>query len=403
MQSSPPTKMNDVTPTDDAVVLDAIFNKHYKAGLEIIMENVSAAFGKKYSEQFIAERLAKTKKYRKQLRKLMKIPTIEQRSQKWYEVRNNLITASDMGQALGVGKFGSVRDLYVKKSGYEDVPFGTFPALEWGVRFEAVATRIYERRQNTHINEFGLVQHPTISFYGASPDGITDNGVMLEIKCPYKRKIDGHIVDQYYYQMQGQLEVCDLDECDFLECAFHEYFDEVDYDADWNKAKTMSADETEKGIIIVVGENPEGLKYLYSEAGDTRANLKKWLKAQEHITNKYDHQIMYYKLKLYNVQKVIRDKEFFSEKIKLLKDVWDNILRYRSDKKAYDIEIGKREVKKRPVKCLFVPDTECLFDTASPRASASASKCLFVPDNANANASANATASKCLFLPDDEF
>lgn len=353
--------MNDVTPTDDAIVLDAIFNKYYKAGLDTIIDNVVAAFGKKYSDKFIIERLAKTKKYRKQLRKLMKIPTIEQRSQKWYEVRNNLITASDMGQALGVGKFGSVRDLYVKKSGYEEVQFGTFPALEWGVRFEPVATRIYERRQNTHINEFGLVQHPTISFYGASPDGITDNGVMLEIKCPYKRKIDGHIVDQYYYQMQGQLEVCGLDECDFLECVFHEYLDEVDSDADWNKTKTMSADETEKGIIIVIGDNPEGLKYLYSEAGDTRANLKKWLKAQEHITNKYNHQVIYYKLKLYNIQKVIRDKEFFSEKIKLLKNVWDTILRYRSDRKAYDIEIGKKEVKKKQVKCLFVPDTECLF------------------------------------------
>jgi putative phage-type endonuclease len=351
--------MNDVTPTDDAIVLDAIFNKHYKDGALTIIEKVVATFSEKYSDQFITERLAKTKQYRKQLRKLMKIPTIEQRSPEWYEVRNNLITASDMGQALGVGKFGSVRDLYVKKSAYEDVPFGTFPALEWGVRFEAVATRIYEKRQNAHINEFGLIQHSNILFYGASPDGITDNGVMLEIKCPYKRKIDGKIVDQYYYQMQGQLEVCDLDECDFLECSFHEYFDEVDYDADWNKTKTMSADDTEKGIIIVVGENSEGLKYLYSEAGDTRANLKKWLKAQEHITDKYNHQIKYYKLKLYNVQKVIRNKDFFTEKIKLLKDVWNTILRYRSDRNAYDIEIGKREVKKRPVKCLFVADNEC--------------------------------------------
>jgi putative phage-type endonuclease len=350
--------MNDVTPTEDKIVLDAIFNKHYRAGIETLTENVVAAFGKKYSEQSIEERFTKTKKYRRQLRKLKKIPTIEQRSPEWYEIRNNLITASDMGQALGVGKFGKVRDLYVKKSGYEDVPFGTFPALEWGVRFEAVATRIYEKRQNTHINEFGLVQHPTVSFYGASPDGITDNGVMLEIKCPYKRKIDGHIVDQYYFQMQGQLEVCDLDECDFLECAFQEYFDEVDYDADWNKAKTMSADETEKGIIIIVGKNPDGHKYLYSEAGDTRDNLKKWLKSQEHITDKYEYQMCYYKLKVYNVQKVIRDKVFFSEKISLLKVVWDTVLRYRSDRDAYDIEIGKKVVKKRPVKCLFITDDE---------------------------------------------
>jgi hypothetical protein len=33
-------------------------------------------------------------------------------------------------------------------------------------------------------------------------------------------------------------------------------------------------------------------------------------------------------------------------------------LRYRSDRDAYDVEIGKREVKKRPVKSLFITDDE---------------------------------------------
>ena len=60
--------------------------------------------------------------------KLQKLPIIEQRSVEWYNVRNNLVTASDMGQALGVGKFGTVRDFYVKKSGYENDQFCTFPA-----------------------------------------------------------------------------------------------------------------------------------------------------------------------------------------------------------------------------------------------------------------------------------
>lgn len=343
---------------NEDIVMDAIFNKYFDVDSKSIIKTVNLVFGNKYSESFINKRIAKTKEYRKKLRDLMKIPVIEQRSAEWHDVRNNLITASDMGQALGVGKFGSVRDLYVKKSGYEDVPFGTFPALEWGVKYEPVATRIYERRQNTHINEFGLVKHPTISFFGASPDGITDNGVMLEIKCPYKRKIDGHIVDQYYYQMQGQLEVCDLDECDFLECAFQEYFDEVDFDEDWNRSKSLSLDETEKGIILVFRDNPDGLKYVYSESGDTCANLKKWLKEQQTTLDKYEHQVIYYKLKVYNLQKVIRDKAFFSEKLPLLKDVWDNVLKYRSDKVSYDAEIGKREVKKRPVKCLFTNDDE---------------------------------------------
>ena len=38
---------------------------------------------------------------------------------------------------------------------------------------------------------------------------------MLEIKCPTKRPITGFIPEYYHYQVQGQLEVCNLNYCDF--------------------------------------------------------------------------------------------------------------------------------------------------------------------------------------------
>lgn len=41
---------------------------------------------------------------------------------------------------------------------------------------------------NTKIYEFGLMKNPHHDFFGASPDGISELGVMLEIKCPYKRR-----------------------------------------------------------------------------------------------------------------------------------------------------------------------------------------------------------------------
>ena len=69
----------------------------------------------------------------------------------------------------------------------------------------------------------GLIIHNQYKHIGASPDGISDLGIMLEIKCPFKRKIDGAIPEQYWMQIQGQLEVCDLEECDYLECKLWEY------------------------------------------------------------------------------------------------------------------------------------------------------------------------------------
>ena len=187
------------------------------------------------------------------------------------------------------------------------------PALEWGIKYEPVAIELYERRQCTKVHEFGLIKHPTVPFFGASPDGITDQGIMLEIKCPYSRKIDGSkIIDQYYYQMQGQLEVCDLDVCDFLECEIKEYIDDHDFNEDWNKEGTYSKENTEKGIVIKIIETG---KYLYSKVGDTKANLKLWEKQNTKPFTEDDIVIFYYKLEKMCIQKVYRDKLWFQEKI----------------------------------------------------------------------------------------
>jgi putative phage-type endonuclease len=311
------------------------------------------------SDEFITARITEIKSFRKQLTKLSKIPLIEQRSDEWYDVRNKLITASDFGQCCGVGKFGNIKDIYMKKCGYEIDTFGTgfMAPLIWGNKYEDVATTIYEKRQSTHINPFGLVKHPTIEFFGASPDGISDNGIMLEIKCPYKRKIDGHIVDQYFYQMQGQLAVCELNECDFLECGFKEYVDEDDFWEDWDQTECFAEDNMEKGIIVNIHNHPEK-KYIYSDICISQKELKVWLNNTLTSFNKYEISIDYYKLFKYNLQKVYRDKDFFNEKIIELENVWNNVVKYRSDKTAYDSAVQKRIVKKRVAKCLFLSNDE---------------------------------------------
>ena len=346
-------------------VIDSILNKLDSSGeLQAIIKSRDFSKIKQLLRPFLQERctdeyiigkINRIIRNKKTLKKLLRIPRIEQRSKEWYTARNGLITSSDHGQALGVGKFGNVRDFFVKKSGYEVVEFPSFiPSLEWGVRYEPVATAVYEKRLNTKVHEFGLLKHPKIPFYGASPDGITAQGVMLEIKCPFKRKIDGRIVDQYFYQMQGQLEVCDLDECDFLECAFYEYMDDVDFDQDWNASRTFSKSGCEKGIIIRDNKISE---YIYSK-NSSKKLLKAWLNSQIlELNNKYgedvDFDVFYYRLDGFHIQKVLRDKQFFKEKIIELGEVWNKIVEYRQNKPLYDKEIGKKEVKKRVQKCLF--------------------------------------------------
>ena len=47
---------------------------------------------------------------------------------------------------------------------------------------------------------------------------------MLEVKNIYNREIRGIPKEEYWIQMQIQMETCDLDICDFLETRFLEYF-----------------------------------------------------------------------------------------------------------------------------------------------------------------------------------
>ena len=112
-------------------------------------------------------------------------------------------------------------------------------AIRWGVKYEDVAIAFYEELQNVKILDFGMVPHPTFNAFGASPDGICEDtgndpfvGRMVEIKCPPKRKFTKSVPHHYWMQVQGQLEVCDLDECDFLQVKLEEYENYEDYSKD---------------------------------------------------------------------------------------------------------------------------------------------------------------------------
>ena len=133
---------------------------------------------------------------------------------------------------MGKGHFQTRDDLLVSKTTEEkqEISKASRDIMQWGVKYEPVATMFYEHLNNLKIVEFGLIPHPKLSVFGASPDGITDIdsppglvGRMLEIKCPPKREFTHEVPKHYWMQMQGQLEVCDLEECDFLQVKIEEY------------------------------------------------------------------------------------------------------------------------------------------------------------------------------------
>tara|TARA_B100000925_G_scaffold257879_2_gene212489 strand:+ start:636 stop:1772 length:1137 start_codon:yes stop_codon:yes gene_type:complete len=319
--------------------------------VENIYNNLVISLDSNITKEYIQKRLSNIENYKKQLQIIKDIPMIIQRSDEWFNVRKNLITASDMAQALNKGKFGSQKDFLIKKINNLIENNNAYVqsdnvALLWGVKYEEVANKIYMKRNKVEVFEFGLIKHPTISCFGASPDGISELGIMLEIKCPFKRKIDGSIPEQYWMQIQGQLEVCDLEECDYLECKLRQYNNEADFLSDSHTDYILTKDLNEKGIIIEYKKNGER-NYLYSDLNKTISELVEW---KEDIITEFDYtieyEIVYWRLDEYFCKRVYRDKEFFNKNIENLKYLWDKILYYSKNKNEYSKQVLNSKKKR---------------------------------------------------------
>jgi putative phage-type endonuclease len=331
--------------TNPDILLDSIYNRLLRPTIPNclalnIHHELQRLLGKTIAFDFVSERLFKLLKYKQQLLHLRQLPVIEQRTKIWYDMRDTLITASDLAQSLNKSKFGNQKQFVVKKSGYEVVPFNaSVPPLKWGTMYEQVGINLYEWLNNTHVHEFGLIRHPHILWFGCSPDGITENGIMLELKCPFKRKINGEIIEQYYYQIQGQLEVCDLEECDFLECEIVEYENESAYADD----KDL---ETLKGLVLEKQDKATNTyQYRYSPWLASAEDSFEWVDVQ----TDFDYtNIHYWKMHKFNIMRVYKDKDFIQNALSEARKTWEQVLMFRQNKEAYDEYMGPPKTKTSP-------------------------------------------------------
>jgi putative phage-type endonuclease len=139
----------------------------------------------------------------------------EQRSQEWLDLREGMITASDIASAIGDNHY-ETPDAFIKKKVLR-TQFQGNAATAHGTLLEPLVRDLYDQRYNRKSHEIGLVRHRDYAWLGASPDGITEDGLLIEIKCPLTRKIEAKVPKHYWPQVQLQLEITDLDECDFIQ------------------------------------------------------------------------------------------------------------------------------------------------------------------------------------------
>lgn len=325
------------------------------------------------------------------------LPQPEQRTEEWFKMRENMLTASTASQVLDKNPYEkqSAEDLILEKVFGKEFQDNKY--VHHGKKYEEVATKIYEQIYNVQVKEYGLVPHSDYSFIGASPDGIAtyktlDNnftnmiGRMLEIKCPYSRriktkgKICGGICPEYYwFQVQQQLECCDLDKCDFWQCSLIEYNsrDEWLIDVD-KKNKVINTEEQneekfildtcKKGCIIQL--QPKNKEYdefksiyIYPDSVDmTCEEYDKWVLDKltnfhntKNAKNYYFDKVLYWKLKKSHNVIIERDEQWFADNFPKYKELWKRISYYRKNIKEAE---KLRDKLNAPPKLFLSSDSE---------------------------------------------
>jgi hypothetical protein len=301
--------------------------------------------------------------YRNRVKALRKKPQPPQRSPEWFKSRSTRVTASEAACCLTLSEEickQYVEDFNVKNFKYkpnhclshydtredyiinkcrtfygENLFKDSIYTLH-GKKYEEIATRLYRRTFNTDVIEFGLLPHPRLSYLAASPDGITSDGVMLEIKCPYSRKIEEGVPPIWYWvQMMIQLEVADLNQCDFLECEIKELSSEQAF------IEQIIGEKQDKGILLNKVNEPDNSETKYIYPPDNLTTYDEFITWANTVIQEYNMQNiqvtpLYYFINKWFVINVYRRKEWFNSVKHYFKEAMDLIRQLQADKQLFD-------------------------------------------------------------------
>lgn len=142
---------------------------------------------------------------------------MQQGSEEWFTARLGKVTASRVADVMARTKsgYGAARKNYMMEllcerlTGKREEGY-TNAAMQRGIELEPIARSAYEVDKCVMVDECGLIDHPSIDRFGASPDGLVGADGLLEIKCPNTAQHvaclrSGEADSKYWRQMQSQM------------------------------------------------------------------------------------------------------------------------------------------------------------------------------------------------------
>jgi putative phage-type endonuclease len=286
-----------------------------------------------------------------QIKKLENRVQPKQKSEEWYKLRNEILTASNIWKVFA-SEAQQNSLIYEKcsqtKEYYQNTNVNS--TLHWGNKYEPLSAMIYEYLTKSKIQEFGCIIHEKYPFIGASPDGIVVSckaqiddidryGRMIEIKNIVNREITGIPKEEYWIQMQIQMETCDLEKCDFVETRFKEFVNEEAF---------YSNTSHSRGVILYFTDKYNIPHYEYINLHEVldKENINQWIEKKEKELKK-DYsliEVQYWYLDEMSVVMVQRNREWFQSVIPKIEQFWKTIEKERVE------GFEHRNVKKRLIK-----------------------------------------------------
>ena len=148
-----------------------------------------------------------------------------QKTPEWFQARVGHVTASQVSNVLAkpetAARLNYKTKLITERLTNAPTEEG-FVSTEMvrGSEQESIARIVYETSKSVSVEECGFIRHPEIAWFGASPDGLVEDG-LIEIKCPNTTThlqywMSGVVPTRYKPQMLAQLACTKRRWCDFV-------------------------------------------------------------------------------------------------------------------------------------------------------------------------------------------
>ncbi|WP_050879634.1 lambda exonuclease family protein [Candidatus Williamhamiltonella defendens] len=153
---------------------------------------------------------------------------MQQRTPDWFEARCGKVTASRLGDLMAKTRVGHAASraryqaelICERLTGQREEGFVT-AAMRRGMELEPEALDLYRLYSGNEVKEVGLIAHPALPDFAASPDGLVHQEGLLEIKCPnawthLELIKTGQMKTPWRLQMQAQMMCTGRAWCDFV-------------------------------------------------------------------------------------------------------------------------------------------------------------------------------------------